>query len=162
MILAVAHPCIVVPDLEKARAFYQEMFGFELLSTEGWSNDARADKATGLSNSACRGYMLAGHNCFLELFEYSSPEQLGALPQSLRPNEQGIRHLAFFVDDVTSETERFVNLGGELLGTPEGSAVYLRDPFGNIIELCEIPSPQENPKNLPGVTSLSDFCGKPE
>ena len=36
-------------------------------------------------------------------------------------------------------------------------AVYLRDPFGNIIELCEIPNERENPTNLPGVNALSEF-----
>jgi hypothetical protein len=43
---------------------------------------------------------------------------------------------------------------------PEGGgAVYARDPFGNIIELCQIPSPEESPANLPGVEKLSNFEG---
>jgi hypothetical protein len=46
-----------------------------------------------------------------------------------------------------------------VLGEPAGDdqagyAVYCRDPFGNIIELAEIPSPTESPLTLPGVTSL--------
>ena len=43
MILAFAHPCLVVPDLERAREFYERMFGFEVLSEEGWEDDRDAD-----------------------------------------------------------------------------------------------------------------------
>jgi catechol 2,3-dioxygenase-like lactoylglutathione lyase family enzyme len=159
MILAFAHPSIVVPDLEDARAFYQAMFGFKVLTQEGWSENSDADSATGLQNSSCRGYMLSGHNCFLELFEFSTPQQCGPMPQSLNANEQGIRHLAFYVDDVKKETQRFLSLGGSSLGNPIGNAVYLRDPFGNIIELCEIPSEEEHPTNLAGVSCLDTFLG---
>jgi hypothetical protein len=47
-------------------------------------------------------------------------------------------------------------LGGQVLGKPRGGVVYCRDPFGNIIELCEIPGEAENPVNLPGVSTLAD------
>ena len=73
MILAFSHPCIVVSDLEAARDFYEQMFGFRLLSNEGWNNDPIIGAAVGTPKSSCKGYMLAGHNCFLELFEFSSP-----------------------------------------------------------------------------------------
>ena len=43
---------------------------------------------------------------------------------------------------------------------PEGGgAVYARDPFGNMIELCKIPSPEESPENLPGFRKLGNFEG---
>mgnify|MGYP000063640682 FL=1 len=76
MILAFAHPGIVVPDLEKAIDFYTKAFGFRLLSDqEGWENSPETDRAIGCPDSASRGAMLAGHNCYLELFEYKSPTQ---------------------------------------------------------------------------------------
>jgi catechol 2,3-dioxygenase-like lactoylglutathione lyase family enzyme len=161
MILAFAHPCLVVPDLERAREFYEQMFGFEMLSNEGWSDDPDADRATGLKESACRGYMLKGHNCFLELFEFTAPESEN--PQSRFPhaNDPGIRHLAFFVDDCWQEYDRLQRLGGLAMGVPAGDAengyaVYCRDPFGNIIELAEIPNPEECPTRLPGVSRLAN------
>jgi catechol 2,3-dioxygenase-like lactoylglutathione lyase family enzyme len=144
MILAFAHPGIVVPDLEQAIDFYKKAFGFRLLSDqEGWENSPETDRAIGCPNSASRGAMLAGHNCYLELFEYKSPAQTARL------------------DDVKNEFERFLSVGGEPLGElVEGAtAVYGRDPFGNIIELAEIPNPQENPTQLPGVNKLGDFGG---
>jgi len=160
MILAFAHPCLVVPDLERARDFYQQMFGFEVLSKEGWSDDPALDLATGLENSAARGYMMKGHNCFLELFEFSSPEPTDTTTHLPGANELGIRHLAFFVDDCWAEYDRLQKLGGIAMGVPAGDdehgfAVYCRDPFGNIIELAEIPDPAECPTRLPGISRLA-------
>jgi topoisomerase IA-like protein len=67
------------------------------------------------------------------------------------------------VDDAQKELDRLIALGGSALGSlPEGGgAVYARDPFGNMIELCQIPSPEENPTQLPGVSTLGDFDGSP-
>lgn len=161
MILAFAHPCLVVSDLQLASRFYQEMFGFQWIGDEGWSYNPAVDAAIGSKNSACEGVMLAGHNCFLELFEYSAPEQTAADPGQLGPHEPGIRHLAFYVDDCRAEFNRFISLGGTPLGEPQADengvyVVYCRDPFGNIIELCEIPKGKEDPLALPGVNLLAN------
>ena len=164
MILGFAHPALVVSDLEKARDFYEKMFGFRYFCDEGWSDNPDVDRLIGVDGSACRGYTLAGHNCYIELFEFSAPNQTAALPQELGPHEQGIRHLCFHVDDCRSEYLRFLDLGGEALGEPVDIGggiyvVYCRDPFGNIIELAEMPTAAEDPRNLPGVNKLGDYRG---
>lgn len=164
MILAFAHPALVVPDLEAAARFYCDMFGFEPLGEQSWSDAPEIDRAIGLSGSRARGQMLKGHNCFLELFEYQAPESLGPAPASLAAHEQGIRHLAFYVDDCRKEYRRFMRLGGKCLGEPAADekgnyVVYGRDPFGNIIELCEIPGPEEAPTRLRGIDRLDTFAG---
>lgn len=161
MILAFAHPALVVDDVERAREFYEQMFGFTVLSREGWSNNPLVDSAVGSQNAHCRGYMMAGHNCYLELFEFDTPEQKGPAPADLGPHERGIRHISFYVDDCRAEFQRCLALGGQPLGTPPPvesglNAVYMRDPCGNIIELCEIPGPAENPTALPGVARLNE------
>lgn len=162
MILAFAHPGIVVPDLEAAVTFYSKMFGFEVISNEGWADSPEADRAIGATGSACKGHMMRGHNCFLELWQYGSPAQAGEYPEKLGPQDFGIRHLAFYVDDCCKEYERLIELGGQVLGEPVANengiyVVYCRDPFGNIIELCEIPVPEENPTKLPGVSCLGNY-----
>ena len=164
MILAFAHPCLVVPDLEKASRFYHQMFGFEVISTEGWKDSPEMDRAIGLKNSSCRGLMMKGHNCFLELFEYDSPSDAAMSALNFNADAPGIRHLAFYVDDCKAEYQRLKNLGGIALGEPAGDddsgyAVYGRDPFGNIIELADIPNPSESPLNLPGVNCLGKHTG---
>ena len=162
MILGFAHPCLIVSDVDAARSFYEKMFGFRLLSDEGWTDAPAVDAAIGSSQSSCRGYMLEGHNCHLEMFEYAAPTQTGPDPATLGPHEMGIRHLAFFDDDCRAEYERLLKLGGHMLGEPVDIGggiytVYCRDPFGNIIELCEIPTEAEDPRNLPGVSNLGDY-----
>ena len=56
MILAFAHPCIIVDDLELAREFYQQMFGFRVIGDEGWSDNPVVDGAIGSKGSRCRGW----------------------------------------------------------------------------------------------------------
>jgi catechol 2,3-dioxygenase-like lactoylglutathione lyase family enzyme len=162
MILAFAHPGIVVPDLDKAVAFYSKMFGFKVIGNESWKNSDAYDLAIGLKGSAAKGVMMAGHNCHIEIFEYSAPAQTVAPPETFLAHETGIRHIAFYVDDPQKELNRMISLGGSALGRlPEGGgAVYARDPFGNMIELCKIPSAEENPENLPGVKKLGNFEGQ--
>jgi catechol 2,3-dioxygenase-like lactoylglutathione lyase family enzyme len=161
MILAFSHPGIVVPDLEKAAAFYRDMFGFRVIGEEGWEDNPDVDKAIGCPNSASNGVMMAGHNCFLELFEYRAPQQTTLPPDRYLAHEMGIRHIAFYVDDVKKEFERLLSLGGSKLGdlVEGGTAVYARDPFGNMIELCEIPGGEEHPTKLAGVSKLGEFDG---
>jgi catechol 2,3-dioxygenase-like lactoylglutathione lyase family enzyme len=102
--------------------------------------------------------MLAGHNCFLELFCFDRPQPTGPDPAALSAHEPGIRHLSFFVDDVASEYARLLTMGASGLGTPQSEsgvrAVYLRDPEGNILELAEFPSDAEDLRHLPGIASL--------
>lgn len=165
MILGFAHASLVVPDLERAREFYEAMFGFEYAGDEGWADDPEIDQCLQLEGSASRGCMLKGHNCYLELFEYSAPKQQGPDPTSLGANEAGIRHIAFYVDDCWREWERFKKLGGQAMGEPVGSdetgwCVYCRDPFGNIIELAEVMANEELPTALPGFGELGTFEGK--
>lgn len=163
MILGFAHPGLVVPDLGKARAFYEQMFGFRYFCDEGWENNSVVDRVVGIEGSACKGVTLAGHNCYIELFEFSKPGQETSSGKP-SPHEPGIRHLCFFVDDCRAEYQRLLDLGGEMLGEPTDIGggvftVYCRDPFGNIIELAELPSEDEDPRNLPGVDSLGTYSG---
>jgi len=164
MILGFGHPGIVVPDLERAREFYQRMFGFYVIGSEGWDDSEEFDRAIGLEGSATRGYMMAGHNCFLELWEFRAPHQRGPAPAALGAHEPGIRHLAFYVDDCKRECARLIELGGTVLGEPAGNpnvgfAVYCRDPFGNLIELAETTAKAEQIESLTGVHAAGKFAG---
>lgn len=164
MILGFAHPCIVVPDADKAKVFYQQMFGFIVNSEEKWADARQVDAAIGVENSTVTGFMMKGHNCFLEIHQYLSPAPSTVDPSSLNANELGIRHISFLVDDCSVEAKRLVALGGTQIGEPvevaDGIyAVYCRDPFGNIIEMCEPVTASENLTSLPGVSCHSNFSG---
>ncbi len=137
------HFGIVVPDLEKASQFYQRALGFEEEYRFQWEPDksAIAEKVIGLKESAAQVIILKGGKCRLELFEYSAPESRGD-PQAERPSDSGIAHLAFTVDDIDTAWQRFKDAGGitHHKPTPIGdtTAIYCRDPFGNIIELMQL------------------------
>lgn len=165
MILGFGHPAIVVRDLDAATQFYCEAFGFSVFSSESesWQNEPAVDAAIGVENSSAKGRMLSGHNCFLELFRFERPKSSAGDPRGDQPYDYGLRHLCFYVDDIEAEYERLLGLGAESLGTPQKkhgiSAVYLRDPEGNIIEIAEFPNSREDLRNLPGVTRLQEFSG---
>ena len=158
-ILGFAHPAIVVPDIEKAREFYEKMFGFKAIAHEDWERGNQFfDLATGVDGTSARGYILKGHNCYLELFQYFAPRQSGPEPASLGAHEPGIRHLAFYVDDVHKEFDRLLSLGGIQMNPPvgdkkDGYVSYCRDPFGNLIELTTVGGPARPLSELDGISS---------
>ena len=154
MIQGVSHVAICVPDLEKARDFYRDMFGFEVWQEESWEapND-EYDHGVGLRNSAARGYIMTGSNCYLELWQYESPQPLGN-PLEKGANDYGIRHIAFEVDNVEQEFARLEKLGGIVMNRPvrkgrQSLTIYCRDPFGNIVELMEAGEFFPSLKDLP-------------
>ena len=163
MILGFGHPGIVVSNLEKAREFYQQMFGFTVAHYESWSDDnERYNQAIGLKRSAANGYVMRGHNCYLELFEYLGPERVGPSPSELGAHELGVRHLCFIVDDVWYEWRRLQQLGGYAMNEPVGDeefgwVVYCRDPFGNIIELSTYGGCSDPLTDLPGFSHESNY-----
>lgn len=165
MILGFSHPALVVSDLERARTFYEDMFGFEVFAQESWdASDTLFNGAVGLHKSVARGYVLKGHNCFFEIWEYAAPPARGPNPAELGAHEPGIRHLAFLVDDVGEELARLVRLGGTAMNAPVGNAefgylTYARDPFGNIIELSTVGGSSRPLTELPGVRCEGAYRG---
>lgn len=163
MILGFSHPAIVVNDLERMIEFYEKAFNFRPLSQEfeSWDNNPAIDAATGLNKSSVSGVMLAGHNCYLELFKFRSPEPDGVKPDCISAAGMGLRHLCFYTDDIPADYQRLLDLGAQTLGRPQCEkgipAVYLRDPEGNIIELAEFPSKEENLVNLAGISQLQGY-----
>ena len=140
MIRGMHHPGIVVSDLERAKAFYTDVLEFEFLFEMYWDkSDNQLNQIIGLAESSARACVMKGSNCYLELFEYSAPLATTG-ESSLGANEPGIRHLCFEVDDAVAAYERLKAYDAKLvMNRPVefqsgGSAVYCRDPFGNIIE----------------------------
>jgi catechol 2,3-dioxygenase-like lactoylglutathione lyase family enzyme len=134
------HAGIVVPDLDSAVTFYCELAGFEAIRKSSWdASNTTFNQIIGLDNSAAKFCMLKGKNGFLELFEYVSPTSEAA-PERRSANDLGIRHLCFEVDNVRAALDRVVELGGSRINDPVTNdagitAVYCRDPFGNLLEL---------------------------
>jgi catechol 2,3-dioxygenase-like lactoylglutathione lyase family enzyme len=135
------HVGIVVDDLRAAMGFFAEL-GLEPggeTSVEGsW-----VDRIVGLEGVRADTAMMRtpdGHGQ-LELIQFRSPPSEGANGQA-PANVQGLRHLAFIVDDIDDTVARLQARGGELVGHVEQyrdmfRLCYLRGPAGVIVELAE-------------------------
>jgi len=142
------HAGLVVPDLEKANKFYQQLLGLTEVSRFQWGKNQPEGEVSGdkiasiinLENSAAKAIMLKGENYNLELFEYSAPAQRGDSATD-RPCDPGIAHIAFEFEDINKACTDLKNAGGTLHGDPVmlgGTwVIYGRDPFGNIVELMQ-------------------------
>ena len=144
MIVGIHHVAIGVDDLAKAEKFYTEALGFEVVARTELNDSPPANRAIGLEAAVAKMVMLKGPNAFIELWQYTHPE-----PEDLRsrPCDYGYPHFALQVDDIQAEYDRLKEHGMEFVGEVvhfEGrsSAIYGRDPCGNIVELYEIKDPE--------------------
>lgn len=137
-VLGFHHPGIVVPDLERAVAFYTEVLGYEAYSESAFTaEDGGFNQIVGLDGAAAKFCMLSGTNTYIELFEYESSTPK-SIPESIAC-EEGLRHLAFVVDDVNAVVKKCEKNGGARINDPVSisggaTAAYCRDPFGNLLE----------------------------
>jgi len=140
MIVGIHHVAIGVSDFETALAFYRDALNFEVVQEAEFDDVPLVNQAIGLDAERARMAMLKGSNAFIELWEYTNPE-----PKDLRsrPCDYGYPHFALQVDDIQSEYDRLQKFGMEFVGEvvhfgDTSSAIYGRDPCGNVIELYEI------------------------
>lgn len=150
MIVGVHHIALSVPDLERALAFYRDLLGFECVSESEWDGDfPAADRAIGLDATSARMAMLKAANVYMELWQYRHPAPRDT---TARPCDLGYPHMALQVRDIEAEHRRLSAGGMQFVGDPvdfgRSSAIYGRDPFGNVIELYEIRDPAA--PQLPG------------
>jgi len=140
MIVGIHHIAIGVSDFEKGLTFYRDALGFEVVQEGQFDDVPLVNNAIGLEAAKARMAMLKCSNAFIELWEYTHPE-----PKDLRsrPCDYGYPHFALQVDDIQSEYDRLKEFGMEFVGEvvhfgETSSAIYGRDPCGNVIELYEI------------------------
>lgn len=128
-----------VRDLDRMVKFYREAFGFEVVGEEfSWRNSEMLDRILDVPGSAARGVMLRAGTCYMELFEFSSPEPECTRP--LRPYDKGYTHFCVDVTDIEKEYERLKTLGmtfgdREPVDVGHVKTLYGRDPEGNVIEI---------------------------
>ena len=142
MITGIHHVAISVPDLDKAVEFYHGTLGFEKIFANSWNGDREeADQVIGLNRTSAKVQMLKAGNAYLALWEYIEPKP-EEQQRDYSPADHGIAHIALQVTDINDEFERLQTSGMTFHQQPvdlgNSSAIYGRDPFGNIIELYEV------------------------
>jgi glyoxylase I family protein len=134
------HVAVVVPDFERALAFYTDTLGF----TVKWRSavdgtNAAVDAVIGMRGITADIAMLQAGGAHVELWQYHAPE--GSARHTL-PCDTGYAHIALDVADIHAEYQRLVAAGMTFGGPPvdlgNGSfAIYGRDPFDNLVELYQ-------------------------
>jgi catechol 2,3-dioxygenase-like lactoylglutathione lyase family enzyme len=139
------HTNIVARDWKALAAFYTEVFGCRPVYPERDLSGDWLDGLTGVPEVRIRGIHLElpGHENgpTLEIFQYEP----GEFQEEESPiNRQGFGHLAFHVEDVQEVLDRLLARGGkqlgelvkkEIQGVGVLTAVYARDPEGNMVEI---------------------------
>ena len=123
---SIHHIAIIVSDIEKAREFYVQKLGFEVIRENyraergDWKLDLRVDEHTEL-----------------EIFaEKNSPQRV------TRPDACGLRHLAFRVESVEETVKELKSLGIECEPVrfdtyTKDKMTFFHDPDGLPIEIHE-------------------------
>ncbi len=84
MISAVHHIAIICADYERSKAFYTQVLGLQTVR-EVYREERRSWKLD----------LALGQQYIIELFSFPDPP-----PRPSRPEAQGLRHLAFAVEDI--------------------------------------------------------------
>jgi len=167
LVCGLHHVGVHVPDLEAGRRFYENVFGFEVIGLDSWDEGhTHINNAVGLDESAADGYMMRGANTYLEVWTYRSPAN--QRPASYRASDHGYTHLCFEVSDFDTVLKRLIAAGGSVDKPVRASTVggakfhYCRDPFGNIIELLQMPDKSRSRlRNLAGINAVPEPTPRP-
>jgi catechol 2,3-dioxygenase-like lactoylglutathione lyase family enzyme len=132
------HTGHVVTDLDRAKQFYQEVFGFRLWY-EISPPDVPTAQLTGLTPPlGVTASYLTLDGFVLELMHYAADGATAPYrPRTM--SEPGLTHLSISVDDVHAAADRAVRHGGLLIEESDiGAALFIRDPDGQMIELLPV------------------------
>ncbi|MDW3646095.1 MAG: VOC family protein [Bacteroidia bacterium] len=121
------HIAIICSDYQRSKSFYTEVMGLRILK-ETYRETRDSYKLD----------LAIGENYVIELFSFPNPP-----PRVSRPEAQGLRHLAFAVEDVAKERDALLAQGieveeirpDELTGK---KFTFFADPDDLPLELYEI------------------------
>lgn len=129
------HTGQVVSDLERAKRFYQEVFGFKFWY-EITPPDGPTAKLSGLTPPLeTTASYLTLDGFVLELMHYAATGATAPF-RARTMNEPGLTHLSISVDDVAATAEKVAEFGGTIIEESDvGAAIFVRDPDGQLLEL---------------------------
>jgi catechol 2,3-dioxygenase-like lactoylglutathione lyase family enzyme len=148
---AFSHLALSVADLTRSRAFYCGALGFSA-GEEYLSSGPRAAKLLECPASGFAGCFLRRGDALLELLCYAEGAPGEVTPR--RPQEHGLAHVSFTVDDIGAVVAEIERYGGALRTRldhsfgdkpeqPRTAIVFCTDPDGNRIELIAHPASAE-------------------
>ncbi|MDN5570237.1 MAG: VOC family protein [Propionibacteriaceae bacterium] len=156
----IQHIGVTVPDLDSATDFLVAGLGAKI-AYDGLTTDdaprsgAEVERQLGLPAGAAihrQRMLVIGEGPGLEMFEITTHHR----PASGLA-DFGLNHISCYVDDIDASLDRLVAAGGEALSgvhpnsryedSPGNGSVYVRAPWGMLIELQTIPRGHYYPKD---------------
>jgi catechol 2,3-dioxygenase-like lactoylglutathione lyase family enzyme len=129
------HVGLCVTDLDRAKRFYCEVFGFEVEREITPPDPSTAQLLSLTPPLAMTATYLVRDGFVLELLAFGAAGQT----QPFRPramNEPGLTHVSLSVDDIDATCARVREFGGAVVDESNiGNAVFVRDPDGQLLEL---------------------------
>ena len=123
-----------VRDLERARAFYTEVFGFEEVLDLDVSGSQSATLLRLPDPVTLQAVYLRRDGLVLELLAFTQPAPNE--PRDRLILEPGLTHISLGVDDLDATCAAVVEHGGEVLTESRlPTAVFVRDCEGQLVEL---------------------------
>lgn len=124
-----------VADLDRAKRFYCEAFGFVLEREIRPPDEGSAALMSLTAPLDLTAAYLVRDGLVLELLQYAAPGQTQPF-RARAMNEPGLTHMSLSVDDIDAACARVVELGGEVIESSNiGAALFVRDPDGQLVEL---------------------------
>jgi len=154
------HVGFTVPDMDQALDFFVNIMGFKVITEIGPLNfDAAWKKRYHIRQNAELEKIVmirAGVGSSIELFQYKSPDRDTNRPLG---DDVGWYHLGFYTDDIYGSVAYLKSKGIEIMNDPitvaEGAPntgetwVYVRTPWGMLIELVNYPDGKAYEKQNP-------------
>ncbi|HEY8515713.1 MAG TPA: VOC family protein [Candidatus Binatia bacterium] len=142
-----------VSDLERSRAFYTDVLGFEVV-LEAEFDDAATARVMGVPDAKFKGVFMKRDGMRIELIGFSNPPPERAA-RKRAANEVGHSHLSFYVlslDETLAELRaQGVTVEDETRTVlPSGiECCVVRDPDGFPIEIVQVPTLDLLPYEVP-------------
>lgn len=156
----IQHIGITVPDLDAATEFLVQGLGAKV-AYDGLTPDdeprqgAEVERQLGLPSGAAirrQRFIVIGEGPGLEVFEISGEQR-----EAAGLADFGLNHISLYCDDLEGSRDRLVAAGGEALSeihgnsrhedTPGNGSVYVKAPWGMLIELQTIPGGHYYPED---------------
>ncbi|KAK5712562.1 hypothetical protein LTR17_017943 [Elasticomyces elasticus] len=137
------HVAVSVPNVDEAAAWYEKIFGFRRIRSDRTTDRGEAPEAPifkiydqKLQKVKC-AWLACGNGVGFEIFEFIDPPF--KQPENFDYTRGGFFHIGVTVADPEDVAKRATEMGGKLIGEPVGmyeeKALYVQDPWGNIVEL---------------------------
>lgn len=133
------HIGLTVKDMEAAIAFYRDVIGAEVVLDRDFGEELA--RVIGIPGAGSRIVHMRLGDSIIELFDYH-PEGRDRRPD-FRPNDYGLTHIGFYVEDFWGTYRHLQSKGVTFLGEaleirPNVYVAYFHGAEGEICEIREI------------------------